>query len=139
MFSLSLSTIHPKESGVLSHSEIQDIINIANEVAEHTRLVEAAVLHVNETLEEGDPDKTLEALQSGALDLRDVSPENKAYYHEGLLTRKQKKAQEEGGGRGLTEEEIQAVVREMNEKATHDRNGELWLRTGSCRLLYIMS
>lgn len=131
MFSLSLSTIHPKESGVLSHSEIQDIINIANEVAEHTRLVEAAVLHVNETLEEGDPDKTLEALQSGALDLRDVFPENKAYYHEGLLARKQKKAQEEGGGRGLTEEEIQAVVREMNEKATHDRNGKLWLRTGS--------
>ena len=115
----------------MSHSEIQDIINIANEVAEHTRLVEAAVLHVNETLEEGDPDKTLEALQSGALDLRDVFPENKAYYHEGLLARKQKKAQEEGGGRGLTEEEIQAVVREMNEKATHDRNGELWLRTGS--------
>lgn len=113
-----------KESGVLSHSEIQDIINIANEVAEHTRLVEAAVLHVNEVLEEGDPDKTLEALQSGALDLNEVFPENKAYYHKGLLARKQRKAHEEGGG-GLTEEEIQAVVREMNEKATHDRNGEL--------------
>ena len=111
-----------QESGVLSHSEIQDIINIANEVAEHTRLLEAAVAQVNEVLVEGDADKTLEALQSGALDLREVYPENKIYYHEALLARKQKKARDEGGA--LTEEDIQAVVREMNEKAAHDRQGD---------------
>ena len=81
------------------------------------------MLGTNQALEEGDPDKTLEALQNGALDLSEVYPENKTYYHEGLLARKQRKAHDEGGN--LTEEEIQAVVREMNDKAMHDRNGEL--------------
>ena len=92
--------------------------------AEHTRLVEASVKTVNETLEEGDPDKTLDMLQNGALDLSEVYPENKSYYHEALLAKKRRKA-EEGGGGNLTEEEIRATIREMNEKARYDRNGEL--------------
>ena len=109
---------------MLSHGEIQDIINIANEVAEHTRLVEEAVHAVNGALEEeGNADKTLEMLQNGALDLSEVYAENKEYYHEALMAKKCQKA-EEGGG-ALTEEEIQAVIREMNEKAKYDRNGEL--------------
>ena len=110
----------------MSYSEIQDIINIANEVAKHTRLVEAAVLTINEVLDEGDPDKTLGALQNGALDLSEVFPENKQYYHDGLLAKKHTKAYDEGGN--LTEEEIQAIVREMNDKARYDSNGELQFR-----------
>ena len=108
-----------QESGELSHSEVQDIINIANEVAEHTRLVDAAVLTINEVLQEDNADKTLEALQNGALDLSEVFPENKEYYHAALLAKRQSK-----DGRNLTEEEVQEVIREMNEKARHDRNGK---------------
>ena len=80
------------------------------------------MLAINKVLEEGDPDKSLEALQNGALDLSEVDPENKVYYHEALLAKKRSKAAEGGGN--LTEEEIQAIIREMNDKARHDRNGK---------------
>ena len=89
-------------------------------MAEHTRLVEAAVLTINQVLVEGNADATLEVLQNGALDLSEVYPENKEYYHQALLAKKESK-----GGKKLTEEEIQAIIREMNEKARHDRNGEI--------------
>ncbi|XP_064390864.1 ras GTPase-activating-like protein IQGAP1 isoform X3 [Halichondria panicea] len=105
------------EGGELSHNEIQELINIANEVADHTRRVDAAVRSVNQTLEGGDADQTLAALQNEDLDVPDLYPENKEYYHGGLLAMKGGK-----GGGSLKEEEIKAGVKEMNEKAEYDRS-----------------
>ena len=74
---------------------------------------------VNSALDSGDPDQTLAALQCEDLDIPDLYPENKEYYQGGLLAMKQAK-----GGGSLTEEEIKAGVKEMNEKAEYDRSGE---------------
>jgi len=110
-------------SGELGRDEIQDILNIANEIAENTRLVEAAVVAINQVLEAGDADQTLQALQNEHLDLSDVFPLNKHYYQEGLLKLKQEKAETLSGAAALlTEDEIQNGVREMNSKASYDRS-----------------
>lgn len=74
--------------------------------------------NVNQLLESGDPNQTLAALQNEDLDVSDVYADNKQYYHDGLVARKLAK-----GGGALTQEEIQAVVKEMNEKAEYDRSG----------------
>ena len=58
--------------------------------------VEAAIVSVNQCLEGGDTDATLEALQNEYLNLKDVLPENKEYYQQGLLERKAEKAQVRG-------------------------------------------
>ena len=55
--------------------------------------VETAVRTVNSTLEQGDADQTLAALQDDHLDLSDVHPQNKLYYQQGLLQKKREKAQ----------------------------------------------
>ena len=55
--------------------------------------VQAALLAINTALEEGDAEKTLEALQNEHLDLSEVSPQNKEYYFKGLLQKKQEKAE----------------------------------------------
>ena len=47
---------------------------------------------INQALEEGDANQTLLALQNEHLDLSEVAPENKEYYQEGLLLKKQEKA-----------------------------------------------
>jgi Ras GTPase-activating-like protein IQGAP1 len=107
---------------LLTRDEIQDIINIANDIAEHTRLVQAAVVAINTALEEGDADSTLEALQNEHLDLSDVHPENKDYYYQGLRAKKQGK--EESGSTLLTEDDIQEGVNDMNQTAEYDRNVE---------------
>lgn len=48
---------------------------------------------INQVLEAGDADQTLQALQNEHLDLSDVFPLNKHYYQEGLLKLKQEKAE----------------------------------------------
>jgi hypothetical protein len=109
--------------GILTRDEIQDIINIANDIAEHTRLVQAAIVAINTALDEGDADSMLKTLQNEHLDLSDVSPDNKEYYFKGLRAKKQEKT-EAGGGTLLTEDEIQEGVHEMNLKADYDRSVE---------------
>ncbi len=93
----------------------------------HTHTVDAAVSSVNQTLEGGDADQTLAALQNEDLDVPDLYPENKEYYHGGLLAMKGGK-----GGGSLKEEEIKAGVKEMNEKAEYDRSGKLCCGFSMC-------
>lgn len=95
----------------------------------HSPTVDAGVRTVNSALDSGDPDQTLAALQCEDLDIPDLYPENKEYYQGGLLAMKQAK-----GGGSLTEEEIKAGVKEMNEKAEYDRSGESWVGEG-CKQL----
>ncbi|KAL5481649.1 hypothetical protein EMCRGX_G021851 [Ephydatia muelleri] len=112
--------------GSLTREEIQDILTIANEVAEHTRAVVQAVLCVNKALDQvagtgSDAEAALHALLNENLDLADVVPANKQYYYEELLrAKKAKETLQEAGV--LTEEEIQQIVNRMNEKAEYDRN-----------------
>lgn len=110
-------------SAELGHDEIQDIVNIANEIAVNTRLVEAAVMAVNRALEQGDEEQTLQVLQNEQLDLSDVYPLNKSYYHSGLLARRSAKAETAGGSVAaalLTEDDIQQEVSEANDRAQQD-------------------
>ncbi len=81
--------------------------------------MEAAVRSVNQTLNGGEADQTLATLQNEDLDISDIHPENKEYYQGGLLAMKGAKS-----GGSLTEDEIKAGVKEMNEKADYDRSGE---------------
>ena len=55
--------------------------------------VQAAIVAINTSLEEGDADSTLETLQNEHLDLSDVNPNNKEYYFKGLWAKKQEKAE----------------------------------------------
>ena len=53
---------------------------------------------VNRALEQGDEEQTLQALQNEQLDLSDVYPLNKSYYHSGLLARSSAKTEVRRGG-----------------------------------------
>lgn len=102
--------------GKLNFAEINDILTIANQVAEHSRQVEAALLAVNNAIDGAAAEEILVALQSDVLDLKDVMPDIAEYYCDGLVKRKSEKQDL------LTEDEIQEVIEQMNEQADRDRS-----------------
>lgn len=113
----------------LTRQEIQDIILMANQIAEHTRLVEAAIVQVNEQVQYEDPDQILEALQNENLSLSSVNPDNIQYYTKGLQERLKEKREEIGNQRCLlNEDEIQEVIHNCNKRASHDHQALLALQ-----------
>ncbi|XP_065909989.1 ras GTPase-activating-like protein IQGAP1 [Dysidea avara] len=101
--------------GHLNFAEINDILTIANQVADHSRQVEAALLAINVAIDGGVAEEIVAALQNDVLDLRDVTPDIAEYYCDGLVKKKSEKQDL------LSEDEIQEVIEQMNEQADRDK------------------
>jgi hypothetical protein len=117
-------------TGSLNHDEIQDILTIANSVAEHTRMVEAAIAAVNEAVEKEDAEGTLASLHNECLDLSEVFSDNAQYYLNELAKRKRGKVEADPEKPGLlNENDIAEAVAAANAKAQLDRNIQTSLHT----------
>ncbi|XP_074525645.1 ras GTPase-activating-like protein IQGAP2 [Halichoeres trimaculatus] len=83
------------ESAVLWLDQIQEAIHTANQDEEEALTLAAAVAEINQTVAEGDPQNTLQALQVPGAGLKAVLPECADTYHT-ELTQKQATSATEG-------------------------------------------
>lgn len=100
----------------LSWNEIQNCIDAVNSDVqeEHERIV--AIGLINEALEQGIPDKTLEALLSPSAKLQEVIPENSWHYHDVLHKAKAQKCKDsKDESAALWVDEIQKGVIDANQ------------------------
>ena len=99
-----MMTMHKSE--YTSHSKVQNIVDTTNDIQPILTLNEILGLPI------ADQDMTLEALQDQVIDFDEVYQENKKYYHEELMIKKQNNK-----GETLTKGEIQNIIIEVNNKA----------------------
>ncbi|KAM9587814.1 ras GTPase-activating-like protein IQGAP2 isoform 3-T3 [Morphnus guianensis] len=79
---------------MLDKSEIQKEVSVANAEAEAHKLRIIAVGHINEAIDQGNPEKTLEALLLPTAKLQDVRPVNARHYQDVLYHAKAQKCKE---------------------------------------------
>uniref|UniRef100_A0A8B9NFK0 IQ motif containing GTPase activating protein 2 n=1 Tax=Accipiter nisus TaxID=211598 RepID=A0A8B9NFK0_9AVES len=79
---------------MLDKSEIQKEVSVANAEAEAHKLRIIAVGHINEAIDQGNPEKTLEALMLPTAKLQDVRPVNARHYQDVLYHAKAQKCKE---------------------------------------------
>ncbi|XP_069736818.1 ras GTPase-activating-like protein IQGAP2 isoform X3 [Phaenicophaeus curvirostris] len=79
---------------MLDKSEIQKEVSIANAEAEAHKLKIIAIGHINEAIDEGNPEKTLETLLLPTAKLQDVRPVNARHYQDVLHHAKAQKCKE---------------------------------------------
>ncbi|XP_031952148.1 ras GTPase-activating-like protein IQGAP2 isoform X7 [Corvus moneduloides] len=79
---------------MLDKSEIQKEVSVVNAEAEAHKLRIIAIGHINEAVDEGNPDKTLEALLLPTAKLQDVRPVNARHYQDVLHHAKAQKCKE---------------------------------------------
>ncbi|XP_019387765.1 PREDICTED: ras GTPase-activating-like protein IQGAP2 isoform X3 [Crocodylus porosus] len=89
---------------MLDKSEIQKVVSVANVEAEAHKLRIVAIGHINEAIDQGDPEKTVETLLLPTAKLQDVKPPNARHYQDVLYHAKAQKCKE-----------------------THDESAVLWL------------
>ncbi|XP_019373262.1 PREDICTED: ras GTPase-activating-like protein IQGAP2 isoform X4 [Gavialis gangeticus] len=89
---------------MLDKSEIQKDVSVANVEAEAHKLRIVAIGHINEAIDQGDPEKTVETLLLPTAKLQDVKPTNARHYQDVLYHAKAQKCKE-----------------------THDESAVLWL------------
>ncbi|BFY98703.1 hypothetical protein BsWGS_01743 [Bradybaena similaris] len=100
---------------LLTHAEIVACVNSVNLQVheEHERIV--AITFINEAIDSGDENATLQALQLPAAKLKNISPEQAFHYQVLLAKRKDKKAEESHDDAAmLWLEEIQSCVDKAN-------------------------
>ncbi|XP_014377011.1 ras GTPase-activating-like protein IQGAP2 isoform X3 [Alligator sinensis] len=79
---------------MLDKSEIQKDVSVANVEAEAHKLRIVAVGHINEAIDQGDPEKTVETLLLPTAKLQDVKPTNARHYQDVLYHAKAQKCKE---------------------------------------------
>ncbi|XP_068523703.1 ras GTPase-activating-like protein IQGAP2 isoform X5 [Anas acuta] len=79
---------------MLDKSEIQKEVSVANADAEAHKLRIIAIGHINEAIDQGNPEKTLETLLMPTAKLQDVRPENAKHYQDVLYHAKAQKCKE---------------------------------------------
>ncbi|XP_014450209.2 ras GTPase-activating-like protein IQGAP2 isoform X3 [Alligator mississippiensis] len=89
---------------MLDKSEIQKDVSVANVEAEAHKLRIVAIGHINEAIDQGDPEKTVETLLLPTAKLQDVKPTNARHYQDVFYHAKAQKCKE-----------------------THDESAVLWL------------
>uniref|UniRef100_A0A803XQC1 IQ motif containing GTPase activating protein 2 n=2 Tax=Meleagris gallopavo TaxID=9103 RepID=A0A803XQC1_MELGA len=100
---------------MLDKSEIQKEVSVANAEAEAHKLRIIAIDHINEAIDQGNAEKTLEALLMPTAKLQDVRPENAKHYQDVLhdaKTQKRKETQDESAVLWL--DEIQKGISDAN-------------------------
>uniref|UniRef100_A0A669Q8N9 IQ motif containing GTPase activating protein 2 n=1 Tax=Phasianus colchicus TaxID=9054 RepID=A0A669Q8N9_PHACC len=100
---------------MLDKSEIQKEVSVANAEAEAHKLRIIAIDHINEAIDQGNAEKTLEALLMPTAKLQDVRPENAKHYQDVLhhaKTQKRKETQDESAVLWL--DEIQKGITDAN-------------------------
>ncbi|XP_065595837.1 ras GTPase-activating-like protein IQGAP2 isoform X5 [Cyrtonyx montezumae] len=101
---------------MLDKSEIQKEVSVANAEAEAHKLRIIAIDHINEAIDQGNAEKTLEALLMPTAKLQDVRPENAKHYQDVLhhtKTQKCKETQDESAVLWL--DEIQKGISDAND------------------------
>ncbi|XP_027527214.1 ras GTPase-activating-like protein IQGAP2 isoform X6 [Neopelma chrysocephalum] len=79
---------------MLDKNEIQKEVSVANAEAEAHKLRIIAIGHINEAVDQGNPEKTLEALLLPTAKLQDVRPANARHYQDILHHAKAQKCKE---------------------------------------------
>ncbi|XP_054040807.1 ras GTPase-activating-like protein IQGAP2 isoform X3 [Rissa tridactyla] len=79
---------------MLDKSEIQKEVSVANAEAEAHKLRIIAIGHINEAIDQGNPEKTLETLLLPTAKLQDVRPVNARHYQDVLHHAKAQKCKE---------------------------------------------
>uniref|UniRef100_A0A8B9INX7 IQ motif containing GTPase activating protein 2 n=1 Tax=Anser cygnoides TaxID=8845 RepID=A0A8B9INX7_ANSCY len=79
---------------MLDKSEIQKEVSVANADAEAHKLRIIAIGHINEAIDQGNPEKTLETLLLPTAKLQDVRTENARHYQDVLYHAKAQKCKE---------------------------------------------
>ncbi|XP_052526675.1 ras GTPase-activating-like protein IQGAP2 isoform X7 [Tympanuchus pallidicinctus] len=100
---------------MLDKSEIQKEVSVVNAEAEAHKLRIIAINHINEAIDQGNAEKTLEALLMPTAKLQDVRPENAKHYQDVLhhaKTQKRKETQDESAVLWL--DEIQKGISDAN-------------------------
>ncbi|XP_015704333.1 ras GTPase-activating-like protein IQGAP2 isoform X3 [Coturnix japonica] len=100
---------------MLDKSEIQKEVSVANAEAEAHKLRIIAIDHINEAIDQGNAEKTLEALLMPTAKLQNVRPENAKHYQDVLhhaKTQKRKETQDESAVLWL--DEIQKGISDAN-------------------------
>ncbi|XP_048787709.1 ras GTPase-activating-like protein IQGAP2 isoform X5 [Lagopus muta] len=100
---------------MLDKSEIQKEVSVVNAEAEAHKLRIIAIDHINEAIDQGNAEKTLEALLMPTAKLQDVRPENAKHYQDVLhhaKTQKRKETQDESAVLWL--DEIQKGISDAN-------------------------
>lgn len=100
---------------MLTEGEIAEAVAAANAKAALDRKIAASLQRINEAVAGGDPDATAEALMDEYAQLRNVDPNLADRYLAAL-----QKAME-GREEGLSFEEIQAIIDEVNEQVRRER------------------
>ncbi|XP_074388269.1 ras GTPase-activating-like protein IQGAP2 isoform X5 [Zonotrichia albicollis] len=100
---------------MLDKSEIQKEVSVANAEAEAHKLRIIAIGHINEAVDQGNPDKTLEALLLPTAKLQDVRPVNARHYQDVLHYAKAQKCKESQDESALLWlDEIQRGINDSN-------------------------
>uniref|UniRef100_A0A674GAG9 IQ motif containing GTPase activating protein 2 n=1 Tax=Taeniopygia guttata TaxID=59729 RepID=A0A674GAG9_TAEGU len=100
---------------MLDKSEIQKEVSVANAEAEAHKLRIIAIGHINEAVDQGDPEKTLEALLLPTAKLQDVRPANARHYQDVLHHAKAQKCKESQDESALLWlDEIQRGINDSN-------------------------
>ncbi|XP_068858311.1 ras GTPase-activating-like protein IQGAP2 isoform X6 [Aphelocoma coerulescens] len=100
---------------MLDKSEIQKEVSVANAEAEAHKLRIIAIGHINEAVDQGNPDKTLEALLLPTAKLQDVRPVNARHYQDVLHRAKAQKCKESQDESALLWlDEIQRGINDSN-------------------------
>uniref|UniRef100_A0A8C0V7S6 IQ motif containing GTPase activating protein 2 n=1 Tax=Cyanistes caeruleus TaxID=156563 RepID=A0A8C0V7S6_CYACU len=100
---------------MLDKSEIQKEVSVANAEAEAHKLRIIAIGHINEAVDQGNPEKTLEALLLPTAKLQDVRPVNARHYQDVLHHAKAQKCKESQDESALLWlDEIQRGINDSN-------------------------
>ncbi|KAM3655696.1 ras GTPase-activating-like protein IQGAP2 isoform 3-T3 [Ammospiza maritima maritima] len=100
---------------MLDKSEIQKEVSLANAEAEAHKLRIIAIGHINEAVDQGNPEKTLEALLLPTAKLQDVRPVNARHYQDVLHHAKAQKCKESQDESALLWlDEIQRGINDSN-------------------------
>eukprot|EP00800_Vazella_pourtalesii_P016071 TRINITY_DN4508_c0_g1_i1.p1 TRINITY_DN4508_c0_g1~~TRINITY_DN4508_c0_g1_i1.p1 ORF type:complete len:1686 (+),score=394.09 TRINITY_DN4508_c0_g1_i1:300-5357(+) len=104
----------------LTFAEIEKLVAIANNIAEQSRDHDAAITTVNQSTADGDHEALLQALQWELFEFNELIPEYIEHYMRGLQDALAAKPE----GELLSEEEVFAILAEMNEVAGNDERRE---------------
>ncbi|XP_025962450.2 ras GTPase-activating-like protein IQGAP2 isoform X5 [Dromaius novaehollandiae] len=100
---------------MLDKSEIQKEVSVANAEAEAHKLRIVAIGHINEAIDQGNPEKTLETLLLPTAKLQDVKPVNARHYQDVLHHAKAQKCKEsQDESAVLWLDEIQKGINDAN-------------------------
>ncbi|XP_064356637.1 ras GTPase-activating-like protein IQGAP2 isoform X5 [Dromaius novaehollandiae] len=100
---------------MLDKNEIQKEVSVANAEAEAHKLRIVAIGHINEAIDQGNPEKTLETLLLPTAKLQDVKPVNARHYQDVLHHAKAQKCKEsQDESAVLWLDEIQKGINDAN-------------------------